>query len=216
VHDVHLIFTIDEDGFTTVTSPQIPELIGGWTSPQEAAPAVDELLAFVGVPTTAHVEWHEQKYVVSPSGLEYLVRFSVESPPNAERESSAGKALAAIENGDIEADKDRQPTTATGERIIIAVSGQDTMGWVLDQIGDDQSVTIQSNPHGDYCYSAPILGADKDIGRGKGDELEVLGLSRESTIVETMDKLITKEAATLRETPSAKPDVAVHKDLTHA
>lgn len=210
----HLIFTVEDGGFTTVTSPQMPSLIAGWESPQEAAEAAEGLLEFAGLDEdAAQVEWHEQRYVVSPNGTEYLVRYSVEPVPQASREAVAAKTLGAIESGLAENDVHRQPEKATGEHLIIAVTETDRLGWVLDQLAPGENATANFL-HSDASYfSIPIFSSHDPEGRGLS--LENLGLTEDAPMSEVLDRVMGAEISQMVYETKQDAAIPVSKDLQH-
>lgn len=199
--DVHVIYTdlTPIGGGWDISTPQAPGLFAGYPTAEEAAAATEGLLDFAGLAAGSYRLWrHEQKFVTSPAGDEFYVRFYADDPDARDdhsdlRGSAAGREMSAIEKGHVELD--RMPTLPTGERLIIAVTPTDRLGWVLDQLGAGEGAIASYYGGNDAVWSCPIFDGDREHGRGT--PLEELGLTRESTIGEVMDRVIAGEASEL-------------------
>lgn len=178
----------------SVESPQVPELVGGRATVEDAIADLDEILALAGIDLSAYdrVFKHEQHPFVSPAGNEYLVRITLDDEDEV-RETSAGRMVAAIEKGMEDSDEhlERHPVLATGERLFIAVIGSDTMGWCMDQLDRGHGAVIEWNRDGDACWGLPLLPDDGRL--NEAYSLEELGLSRNSTVSECLDRVTARE-----------------------
>lgn len=191
--DLHVVFTVYPE-MVAIESPQIPGLVGGRTTPEAALADLDEILELAGVTASSYdrVIKHEQRPFVSPAGNEYLVRMTVEDEDEV-RDTSAGRMVAAIEQGLEDADEhlERHPALATGERLFIAVIGSDTMGWCMDQLDGDYGAVIEWNRDDDACWGLPLMPEDNQL--NSAYSLEDLGLTRESTVAECFDRVTARE-----------------------
>lgn len=195
MRDVHVIYT-DFPGFGWgISSPQVPELAGGSTSIDDALADTPRILALAGFDEGDYVLiQHEQKYVQSPTGQEYFLRFT--EPLTKGRQAVIGRTLAAVESGAEDDELHRMPTTPTGERIVIGCEADDKIGWILDQLAEGEGTTVQYYAGDDAVYSVPIYDGDREYGNGSG--LEELGLDRENTVTDLIDRVMSAEAADMR------------------
>lgn len=194
MRDLHLIYT-KYDGFYAIESPQIPELVGGRTSPAELEAAVPEILELANVTASDfdNIYEHEQHIYYSPDGVEYVVRVYLDD--NEARERSAGRVIAGIEEGYERENEAKQPKLRTGERLIIAATGEDRIGWFMDQLGDGEGAIVEWNKVDDVCYSLPLL--PDDLSTEDSSSLASLGLSADSSISECFDQVIAAEVSNL-------------------
>lgn len=178
-----------------IESPQIPGLVGGRPNGEEMLRDLDDILQLAGIDTAKfdHIYHHEQLPVVSPAGNEFLVRVMFDDDPDEIRERTGGRMLAAVENGyeDAENHLDRHPPLVTGERLMIAVAGTDTMGWCLDQLNEGAGAVIEWNREADACWGMPLVPSGSNI--NETYSLEELGLDRNSTVEECLDRVIARE-----------------------
>jgi len=201
LRDLHVVYTdlTDEGAGWDISCAQVPHLYAGRRSAAEAVQDTPAILAFAGFPEgTYTLHRHEQKHLTGDDGEEYLVRFTAtDDSSEADGQARAevvGRQLASIENGSIK-DERLLPTTSTGEHIIAAVVPHDSVGWLLAQLAPGEGALASYYGGKDAVYSVPIFDGDREVGRGT--PLDELGLSRDSTIGEVFDKVISAEAAGL-------------------
>ena len=190
--NLHLVYTRYDD-FWALESPQIPSLVGGRPTLQELVDDTDVILELAEVSVTDYdaVFPHSQHLVLAPDGTEYLVRIHFDDDET--RELSAGRVAMSIEQGNEEHNEDRQPELATGERLIIAATGTDHIGWFMDQLRDGEGAIVEWNKLEDFCYSLPLI--DQKLGTEETFSLESLGLTEDSTVSEWLDRVISAEAS---------------------
>lgn len=190
--DLHLVYTHYDD-FWALESPQIPSLVGGRPTLQELVDDTDMILQLAEVSRDDFDEVypHSQHVVLSPDGAEYLVRIYLDD--NEVRELSAGRVAMSIEQGNEVKNEDLQPKLATGERLIIAATGTDRIGWFMAQLRDEEGAIIEWNKVEDFCYSLPLI--DQKFGTDDTYSLESLGLDEDSTVSEWLDRVIAAEAS---------------------
>lgn len=194
MRDLHLIYT-KYDGFYAIESPQIPELVGGRTTPAELEADLPEMLelAKVALADFDNVYDHEQHIYFSPEGVEYVVRVYLDD--DAIRDRSAGRVIAGIEEGYERDNESKQPQLQTGERLIIAATGSDRIGWFMDQLREGEGAIVEWNKVDDVCYSLPLL--PDDLSTEDSSSLASLGLTADSTVSECFDRVIAAEVSNL-------------------
>lgn len=207
--NLHLVYTSYGDEFGwSISSPQIPELIGGRNTIDELIRDTDSILEFAKIGPYEHLYRHEQIAAEDPHGNEYLIRwlseedgpeFSQDDPMS--RLSTAGRLFASVRNGYSEHLRNRQPLLVTGERLLIAVLGDDTIGFVFDQLDTDQGAVIAQHRGEDAVYSVP-LGIPHDA-NGWTWRLEDLGLTRDASVETVIDRALDWEANKLGAQPEA-------------
>ena len=195
--DIHVVYTdFGEDGWG-IGSPQVPNFVGGRRTLTDALEETEELLAWCGFePGTYRLHRHEEKYEIAPTGEEFFLRFA-EADPNDLRREAIGRMLHAIEHDSPLEDIGRMPVFVTGERLIISVLAEDRMGWVLDQLGDQEGAYLEYYAGDDALYGVPVFDSDGGLGI-KTSPLEAIGLTRESTIRELIDAVTASEIDDLR------------------
>ncbi|MFC9441159.1 hypothetical protein [Nocardia sp. NPDC057030] len=194
--DLHIIYTEAGEGYGwTIESPQIPELIGGRSTIQELVKDTTEIIQFAKDPDQRFDEIfaHEQHWLVDPSGDEYLVRLSVSGDDDSvdERYQTAGRLHAAVHDGYDQDEKERQPQSVTGERLLLVVLRTDTLGWVVDQLGPNGCAVLCQHEGDGAIWSVPIGASGLDKQQRWGFEL--LGLSRDSTFADMLDAVLSSE-----------------------
>lgn len=196
---VHVVFTdYSEQGYGwDVTSPQVAGLSAGRSNPSDLGACVDGLLEFAGlVPGTYERVDHEQKFVESPNGVEYLIRFLVHDPAEPDdnsgvRGSAVGRDLFSASSGEMDKNADRMPQTVTGERLVIAVRRDDLLGWVLDQMSPGDGATLSHYAGDDAVWSLPIVDGSQSLPGGW--TLDELHLNRDSTVGDLIDGALAEE-----------------------
>lgn len=194
---VHTVFTdYTEHGYGwDISSPQVAGLSAGRRTAIEALACVDEILSLAGLEPGSYERIdHEQKYAVSPAGLEYLIRFVVNDLNEPDdhtgvRGSTVGRELHSATSGLLDLHADAMPRTVTGERIVIAVRRDDSLGWVLDQLSGGDGATLSYYAGEDAVWALPIADAIP-----QGWTLDELSLSRDSSVGDLMDNALAAEA----------------------
>ncbi len=167
--------------------PQVPELIGGRNSISELlADTPPDILRFAGVADYPPHTWrHEQHFIRDDAGDEFFIRFLADDDT---REGAANRMHSELQAG---ADSDlieRGPVMSTGERLLIAVTGSDTIGWCEDQLEPDTGAMLGYHAGDDLMYHMPILNG-RFVGR-RSWQIEELGLTRASTVAQLVDALL--------------------------
>ncbi|NCL74220.1 hypothetical protein [Rhodococcus sp. YH1] len=195
--DLHVVYTGYGDEFGwAISSPQIPELIGGRNTLQELVDDTSEILQFAGVNDGDFDQvWvHEQHVYLDPSGDEYLIRFAHEDDnevDNEARRMCASLTLSCVEAGFDEDKKARQPRLVTTERLMIAALGHDTIGWCLDQLDAGTSAVVVQQIADDATHAVAI---GETVPDEVTWELEDLGLTRKDTVTSMFDAVYAWEA----------------------
>ncbi|OZE39069.1 hypothetical protein CH278_01935 [Rhodococcus sp. 05-2254-5] len=198
--NLHIVYTsYGSDYGWAISSPQIPELIGGRKTIDELLRDTEDILRFAGVSSYGRLWRHEQIATEDPHGNEYLIRWLVDdqvSDDDADdpmsRSSTAGRLLSSAQKGYPEYLLRRQPQLITGERLLIAVMAYDTIGYCMDQLEDGQGAIIALHRGEDAIYSVPLgISAGLD---GWTWELEDLGLTRDDLVTTTVDRVLDWEA----------------------
>ncbi|MFD4438098.1 hypothetical protein [Bacillus safensis] len=202
--DLHIVYTDNGDEFGwSISSPQIPELVGGRSSLNDLLRDTDSILSFVDMSAFENRYLHEQHVYLDPDGNEYLIRL-MDEHGNPERTTTASRLVTAVEWGYEPELRARQPQLVTTERLLIAVIGTDTIGWCFDQLGVGGGAVIAEHRGDDAVYSIPIV--DGKLPGTTTWELEELGLTRDDTVDALMDRVLTWEAKGL--------EVSVHRQPT--
>lgn len=195
MRELHVVYTDFGDHGWGISSPQIPNLVGGRRSIATAMADTPMILAWCGIHEGSYtLHRHEQKYAVSPDGHEFLIRFAEEG--SDERVPATGRALYSAETGEHLEDMPRMPKLQTGEHLVIAVLASDRLGWILDQLAPGEGAYLQYYAGEDAMYGVPMYNNDLDAGRGT--LLEKLELTRESTVREMIDRIVASEVTGLR------------------
>ena len=195
MRDVHVIYTDFGEHGWGISSPQVPHLVGGRRTVREAMDDTPGILDWCGFPEgTYTLHRHEEKYVVSPGGDEFLLRFAEEGSDG--REPAIGRVLYSVSHGEHMEDLPRMPSFETGEHLVIAVLAEDRLGWVLDQLGEKEGAYLQFYAGQDAMYGVPMY--DTDLQAGRGTSLEKLGLTRESSVREMLDRILADEVNDVR------------------
>ncbi|MES5383903.1 hypothetical protein ABVN64_30360 [Mycolicibacterium conceptionense] len=215
--DLHLIITETGGYGWTVESPQLPELIGGRNTSTELAADLVEIVEWAKEPdvTFDRTFIHEQHVVGDPDGNEFVIRFLANgTTADYEARHLTGMRLNhAVLNGLLTADDyARHPTVATtGERLYVCARGEDTLGWVQDQLLEREVC----------CVLADLLGDDGAVinipyGRTgvlpNGVNIEALGVTRESTFDELQAAVIGHEIDSIRRSRADRSAVTEFKD----
>lgn len=195
MRELHVIYTDSGEHGWGISSPQVPNLVGGRRSIRTAMADTPTILDWCGFPEDSYtLHRHEQKYAASPDGHEFFIRFAEEG--SDDRVAATGRALYSAETGEHLEDMPRMPMLSTGERLVIAVLASDRIGWILDQLAPGEGAYLQYFAGDDAMYGVPMYNNDLDAGRGS--LLEELGLSRENTVREMIDRIVASEVTELR------------------
>lgn len=201
--NLHLVYTSYGDDFGwSISSPQIPGFIGGRNTITELIRDTDSILEFAKAGPYRHLWQHEQIAAEDPDGNEYLIRWLAEEdgPEYSQddpmsRLSTAGRLFSSVRDGYSEYLLGRQPVLVTGERLLIAVMGDDTIGFVFDQLEENQGAVIAQHRGEDAVYSVPI-GIPRDPA-GWSWDLHDLGLTRDADVETVIDRALDWEASKL-------------------
>ncbi|MFT4199824.1 hypothetical protein [Gordonia sp. (in: high G+C Gram-positive bacteria)] len=216
--DVHLIYTQYPGFGWSLRSPQVPGLAAGRDTLIELisdTPAILEPTA-VGAIDPRHlpsgVQLHEEHVRDDPTGAEYVVRWRTMDDRADDRNEAVGRIIGAIDLGLYgDAEKAVQPVLPTGERLLIAVSGLDTIGDVVDQLGGPGACAALIKYQGnDVLISIPFgNGMRVTSAPGKWGISDV-GIDRDSTFDDMYAQVVGVEASTI----TAPPAIDVRPELT--
>lgn len=220
--DMHLIYTDNGPGYGwSIESPQIPELIGGRAKLDDLLRDTNTILEFAEAPIrdmhAPGVYLHEQHAITDPRGNDYLVRFLTTADSSADddsRISAASRLQGAVLEGWSDEEIASQPQLMTTERLLVAVTDSDTIGWIADQLGEGGCASLSKYNGGDVLLTIPF--ADGSLGAQSRRSLDSLGLGRESTFGELADQIIAAEAFDLISEHSVTPaeDVVIARGMT--
>lgn len=200
--DLHIVYTETGDNYGwTIESPQIPELIGGRNTAEELVADTSEIIEWAKDSGTEFDKQyvHEQHLVVDPAGREYLIRWQFNSDDYDARYETVGRLNYAVLNGLADDDEiAQQPVLPTGERLLIAAVGADTLGWVEDQLSERGGCCVLAEYLGDGAVVNVPFGVTGQLDT-RGVNIKELGLNRESTFREMADAVTSHELNKLRE-----------------
>lgn len=217
----HLIYTdYGPDFGWSIESPQIPGLVGGRTDLNDLLRDTNMMLEFADAPVqdmhAPGVYLHEQHAITDPRGNDYLIRFltSTDAEDNPSRISAASRLQGAVLEGWSEDEIESQPQLVTTERLLIAVTAEDTIGWIADQLGEGGCASLSKYNGGDVLLTIPF--ADGSLGAKSRRTLDSLGLGRGDTFGELANQIIAAEAFDLISEHSVTPaeDVAIVRGMT--
>lgn len=182
---VHVILTDYGDQFGWgVTSPQLPELVGGASTREALEAELPDLLRFGGAESGSRAELHYQQYYVTPDGREFAIRVSQRESELrivlAQRLSNAFSIPAQLESL-LDA-----PTSVTGEITFICCLPADRLEWVADQVDDSDAVVVVAPVTPMQIATLPIATSDESLPSGPRRTLADMGLSVESTVAELL------------------------------
>lgn len=203
--DLHVVYTETGDDYGwTIESPQIPELVGGRKNAEDLVRDTAEIIAWAKDDDVEYdpVFLHEQHLVTDPSGREYLIRWWFDAEDSDARYETARRMNSAVHNGFMEADElAQQPVLpTTGERLLIAVVGTDTLGWIEDQLSQRDGCCVLVEHAGDGAVWSVPFGLDGLLGSQRARSTKELGLTRDSTFRDLKDAVVASELNNLRET----------------
>ncbi|MFG2815281.1 hypothetical protein [Streptomyces sp. NPDC048410] len=185
---VHVLLTDYGQYGWGVTSPQLPELVGGRESYKELRDDLDDILAFGGVPEGAKVIVHRQKYAVDPGG-EHACFIRIANDEVEFDRIEAAMRLAGVLNDPAQRTRIMSgPSISTGERLFICAVPGDTLRWLSDQLVTGEVASIITSLADDMLGGKLIR--EMPIAHGcEGDEpdeewhsLSESGLTPDSTL----------------------------------
>lgn len=210
----HLVFTDNGPGYGwSIESPQVPELVGGRADLSDLLRDTNKFLKFANAPIrdiyAPGVYLHEQHAVADPRGNEYLVRFmtSINTDGDEARISAASRLQGAVLHGWSDEEIAAQPQLKTSERLLIAVTATDTLGWIMDQLGDGGSASLSKYNGEDVLLTIPF--SDGSLGAKARRTLDSLDLGRRNTFGELTDRIISAEASDLISRHLVQPGDAI-------
>jgi hypothetical protein len=116
-----------------ISSPQLPELVGGGDTYEALYGDLDELLAFGGAPAGSGRAIHIQKHCVLADGDELLIRIARDA--HETRRTQVGQQLTEAMKVPAQLEHmlkgARRPT---GELLFICALADDTLAWVSEQL----------------------------------------------------------------------------------
>ena len=203
--DLHIVYTDAGDSYGwTIESPQIPELIGGRDTAEAVLADTEEIvkLALDEGAEFDHVYRHEQHLTIDPAGREYLIRWQFNADDHPARYDTATRLNSAVSNGLMDDDEiSQQPQLpTTGERLLIAVVGTDTLGWIQGQLSQRVGCCVLVQGLGEGALLHVPFGLDGLLGPRQRYSTAELGLSEHSTFQELADALLASEIEDLKKT----------------
>ena len=138
---VHVLLTDYGQFGWGISSPQMPELIGGRDSYEELVADLEQLLAFGGASEQAPRLLHLQKHRMLMNGDEFIIR--VARDEKFEARWHVGQQLTAALNiaGQLHAMLS-VPRRPTGELLFICAEPSDTVGWIVEQLNDHDAACV--------------------------------------------------------------------------
>lgn len=195
--DLHLIYT-DYPGYGwSLRSPQIPGLAAGRGTVSDLLRDTDSILRFAGFKIDLREPWvhiHEEHAVEAPDGTEYLIRWMASGPEDLAdaRADAASRLQGAVVHGLFdESERARQPMLSTGERLLIGVTGADTIALFEDQLGS-AAASLSQHQGDDVLITVPFGEGPIKVDGHRWD-LGELGLSRYSKFEELAVKVVDAE-----------------------
>lgn len=128
----HVFVTWEGDAGLSATSPQLPGFSYGRPTRTEFVNDIQKVLQDAGV--VGEVVGHEQRRLVSPEGIEYVIRVANDDH-QAERAQLAWRLEAVLESDQRHEMLDAA-TNPMGEVIYICCVASDRLDWVIDQIDE--------------------------------------------------------------------------------
>ncbi|GAA1332377.1 hypothetical protein [Saccharothrix algeriensis] len=138
---VHVLLTDYGQFGWGISSPQLPELIGGRESYEELVADLDKLLAFGGATDGNPRLLHLQKHRVLMSGDEFLIRIARDSKFDA-RWTAGQQLTAALNIADQLTPLLSVPRRPTGEALFICAEPTDTVGWIVRQLDKNDAACV--------------------------------------------------------------------------
>ncbi|MEU5073740.1 hypothetical protein AB0G76_19565 [Streptomyces asoensis] len=196
---VHVLLTDYGQYGWGITSPQLPELVGGRDSFREMCADLKDILAFGGAPEGAQVVVHRQMYVVVPGGDEAcIVRFAKDEY-EFDRFEAGMRLTGVLRDADQRAKIMAGPKLATGERLFICAVPSDTVRWLSEQLLPGEVASLVSSFADEWIGGGKPI-AEMPFGHAakapEGQEkhwspLSDAGLTADSTLA---DMLMAREA----------------------
>jgi hypothetical protein len=159
---IHVMLTDYGNFGWGISSPQLPELIGGRDIVEELRADLDELLVFGGAERGSPFVIHLQKYLVLDNGDELVIRIA-QDEKFKERWEAGLRLTAALRVAGQITSMLNVPRRPTGEVLFICAEASDTLGWVSAQL----------NAHDASCLVVSIaedLIRTQFIGHGEGTD----------------------------------------------
>lgn len=152
-----------------ISSPQLPELIGGRETYQELVKDLDELIVFGGGSVDAPRLVHVQTHRMLENGDELVVRVALDAH-DKERLTVAARLNSALGLTGQVTNMLNVPRRPTGEALFVCALPSDTLGWLGDQMedqdalcvvtsvgnGDESMIRVQFLTHGEALLSSGV------------------------------------------------------------
>lgn len=172
----------------SITSPQLPELVGGRTTRIELDANLREIVRFGGAGGDIKVIVHEQAHYVTEDGDDYAIRLARDSR-YLDRLDTLRILLEALE---------RQPDFAADyfrseyDPVFVVMTFEETVGDLLEQMDDRGDFVVCALPVvGSGVATTAFVAGDQNAGKGLSD----FGLSAESPVSELLTKLKSTDFA---------------------
>lgn len=187
---VHLLFVESPEGLW-MTSPQVPSL--AYSAPLQRIDwdDVKAALAFADAPDAPLVV-HRVVERVAPDGTPYTIRMAADEH-KAIRSHTARVIEASVNDPAQDALAD-QPVGIVPEVQFVCAVATDRIGWVIDQLGDEDVIALASPVTETMAWTQAIGHNLKDPLAGVWAPL---GLGRDATVSD----LMTRQSADRARTP---------------
>lgn len=181
---IHVLLT-DYDRFGWgISSPQLPELIGGRDTYEELVADLNQLLEFGGAKPDAPRVIHHQKYIELANGDELMVRMAQDG--KAEDRLRVGMHLATAMGVAAQlTDMLKAPRRPTGEVLFICVEPDDTLGWVSTQLNQQDAGCLVLQRDADKLHTLFI--AHGKTSTDGWDRAEHVGWAPDTTVLELFE-----------------------------
>lgn len=173
-----------------VTSPQLPELVGGRETYAEVRADLAEILSFGGISDGVDVVIHRQKYVVTPGGEDSCFIRIASDECEFDRIEAAMRLTGVLKDPAQRSDIMGGAKLSTGERLFVCAVPSDTLRWLSEQLlpGEPASLIASFADEmfgGKPLWEMPIAhGSDEGEPEGEWHALAESGLTPDSTLAD--------------------------------
>lgn len=124
-----------------ISSPQLPELIGGRDTREELTKDLEGLIVFGGGAADAPRLIHLQRHIMLENGDELVIRVAQDDSAVERARVALGLTSALSLTGQVTAMLN-VPRRPTGEALFVCALPSDTLGWFGDQMEDQDSMCV--------------------------------------------------------------------------
>jgi hypothetical protein len=180
---IHVILTDYGRFGWGISSPQLPELVGGSATYESLVGELGELLTFGGAAPGAKVVIHTQSHLVLPDGDEVLIRIG--DTQRARRMQAASQLDAAMRDP-VQLKRmlagARRPT---GELLFICAVPEDELGWVSAQLtAEDVACVVISVDH--MSIRTQYVGSTRKTHERPWRRFSDMGFDASTTLIEAI------------------------------